>query len=63
MKRRNMKLGFATRAIHTGYDPAEAEGALTPPVHLISTYMLRHLPLDDFSLRKICKASAQYECG
>jgi len=34
-----MKLGFATRAIHAGYDPAEAEGALTPPVHLTSTYV------------------------
>jgi methionine-gamma-lyase len=37
--RRNMKLGFATRAIHAGYDPAEAEGALTPPVHLTSTFV------------------------
>jgi methionine-gamma-lyase len=34
-----MKLGFATRAIHAGYDPADAEGALTPPVHLTSTYV------------------------
>jgi hypothetical protein len=33
------KLRFATRAIHTGYDPADAEGALTPPVHLASTYV------------------------
>ena len=36
--RRNSKLGFATRAIHVGYDPADAQGALTPPVHLTSTY-------------------------
>ncbi len=31
--------GFSTRAIHGGYDPADAEGALTPPVHLTSTYV------------------------
>ncbi len=31
-------LGFATRAIHHGYDPSSADGALTPPVHLSSTY-------------------------
>jgi methionine-gamma-lyase len=37
--RRNSELGFATRAIHGGYDPAEAFGALTPPVHLTSTYV------------------------
>lgn len=30
--------GFATRAIHMGYDPADHEGALTPPLHLTSTY-------------------------
>jgi methionine-gamma-lyase len=36
--RRNTKLGFATRAIHVGYDPTEAQGALTPPVHLTSTF-------------------------
>jgi methionine-gamma-lyase len=37
--RRNADFGFATRAIHGGYDPAEAHGALTPPVHLTSTYV------------------------
>ena len=31
-------LGFSTRAIHVGYDPSEAKGALTPPVYLTSTY-------------------------
>jgi methionine-gamma-lyase len=36
--RRDTKLGFATRAIHVGYDPADAQGAPTPPVHLTSTY-------------------------
>lgn len=30
--------GFATRAIHFGYDPQEEHGALTPPLHLTSTY-------------------------
>jgi len=30
--------GFATRAIHLGYDPIDHEGALTPPLHLTSTF-------------------------
>ncbi len=30
--------GFATRAIHAGYDPADEQGALTPPLHLTSTF-------------------------
>ncbi|MEL7108618.1 MAG: methionine gamma-lyase [Pseudomonadota bacterium] len=30
--------GFSTRAIHHGYDPSTAEGALTPPLHLTSTF-------------------------
>lgn len=30
--------GFSTRAIHAGYDPAEEHGALTPPIHLTSTF-------------------------
>lgn len=29
---------FSTRAIHHGYDPLENEGALTPPLHLTSTF-------------------------
>lgn len=36
--RRNSRLGFATRAIHEGYDPATAKGALTPPIYMTSTY-------------------------
>ena len=32
------KEGFATRAIHLGYDPAGYSGALTPPVFMTSTY-------------------------
>jgi methionine-gamma-lyase len=31
-------LGPATRAIHHGYDPAKNDYALTPPVHLTSTF-------------------------
>ncbi|WP_417769888.1 methionine gamma-lyase [Stappia sp.] len=34
----NRPLGFATRAIHHGYDPLANEGALTPPVHMTSTF-------------------------
>lgn len=32
------ELGFATRAIHQGYDPLEHEGSLNPPVYLNSTF-------------------------
>ncbi|MCL4187067.1 MAG: aminotransferase class V-fold PLP-dependent enzyme [Rhodobacteraceae bacterium] len=38
MDRSNAPPGFATRAIHLGYDPAGAEGALTPPIYMTSTY-------------------------
>jgi len=31
-------MGFSTRAIHHGYDPKDSEGALTPPLHLTSTF-------------------------
>ena len=34
----NSKSGFATRAIHHAYDPQQNEGALTPPLHLTSTF-------------------------
>lgn len=30
---------FATRAIHHGYNPMDHEGALTPPLHLTSTFV------------------------
>ena len=30
--------GFATRAIHLGYDPSLHHGSLTPPLHLTSTF-------------------------
>lgn len=32
------KSGFATRAIHHAYDPLQNQGALTPPLHLTSTF-------------------------
>ena len=32
------KRGFATRAIHQGYDPYQPPGALIPPIYLSSTY-------------------------
>lgn len=34
----NRQQGLSTRAIHLGYDPAEHEGALTPPIYMTSTY-------------------------
>lgn len=30
--------GFSTRAIHHAYDPLDNDGALTPPLHLTSTF-------------------------
>jgi methionine-gamma-lyase len=35
-------LGFATRAIHLGHDPAKCEGALLPPVYLTSTFVFEN---------------------
>ncbi len=35
---RNRPDSFSTRAIHHGYNPMENEGALTPPLHLTSTF-------------------------
>ena len=37
-RQRNAEQGFATRAIHLGYDPADEHGALTPPIFMTSTY-------------------------
>ena len=34
----NRTQGFATRAIHNAYDPLQNDGALTPPLHLTSTF-------------------------
>jgi methionine gamma-lyase len=38
MKSKSTSLGFATRAIHLGYDPTHCDGALVPPVYLTSTF-------------------------
>ncbi len=38
MTKRNPSAGFATRAIHHGYDPLEYHGALNPPVFMSSTF-------------------------
>jgi len=35
---KSTELGFATRAIHHGYDARGSEGALTPPLHMTSTF-------------------------
>lgn len=37
-KKRNIPNGFATRAIHFGYEPLDYHGALNPPVFLSSTF-------------------------
>jgi len=34
----NPKNGFSTRAIHFGYNPADHQGALVPPIHTSATY-------------------------
>lgn len=36
-------LGFASRAIHFGYEAREHEGALTPPLHLTSTFTFENV--------------------
>jgi O-acetylhomoserine/O-acetylserine sulfhydrylase-like pyridoxal-dependent enzyme len=38
MATNNHERGFATRAIHHGYDPLDYHGALNPPLFLTSTY-------------------------
>lgn len=37
-KQADVSVGFSTAAIHHGYDPADASGALIPPLHLTSTF-------------------------
>jgi methionine-gamma-lyase len=36
---RNHPISFSTMAIHHGYNPMDNEGALTPPLHLTSTFV------------------------
>ncbi|MEM7727727.1 MAG: methionine gamma-lyase [Pseudomonadota bacterium] len=38
-KSRPHQAGFATRAIHHGYDPVQGGGSLVPPVHMTSTFV------------------------
>lgn len=38
----SLNQGFATRAIHAAYDPKDNEGALTPPLHLTSTFVFEN---------------------
>lgn len=38
MPSHNQKTGFSTRAIHFGYDPAQNQGALVPPIYTSATY-------------------------
>lgn len=35
----HLSYGFETRAIHAGYNPADCEGALCPPLHMSSTFV------------------------
>ncbi|KAA3650732.1 MAG: methionine gamma-lyase [Proteobacteria bacterium] len=35
---KNKQPHFATRTIHSGYDPQQHQGALTPPIHTSSTF-------------------------
>ena len=37
-RKRNSPQGFATRAIHSGYNPLDHDGALNPPVYFSSTF-------------------------
>ncbi|GLQ21606.1 methionine gamma-lyase [Algimonas porphyrae] len=39
MRDSNSPSGFATRAIHHGYDPLDHGGSLAPPVHMTSTFV------------------------
>ncbi len=34
----NNKLSFATRSVHAGYDSADNEGSLNPPIYMTSTF-------------------------
>ena len=40
-KKRNTPYGFATRAIHHGYNPQDYHGALNPPIFMSSTFGFR----------------------
>jgi methionine-gamma-lyase len=42
------RFGFATRAIHHGYDPLDHQGALVPPIHVSATFAF---PTTDYGMR------------
>lgn len=43
------RLGFSTRAIHHGYDPAEHKGAVSPPVYFTSTYTFESVEANELA--------------
>ena len=49
--------GFATRAIHHGYDPLDHQGALVPPLHLSATFAF---PDTDDGMRRFTGDAAGY---
>jgi methionine-gamma-lyase len=51
------RTGFATRAIHHGYDPLDHQGALVPPVHLSATFAF---PDTDDGMRRFTGETVGY---
>jgi methionine-gamma-lyase len=51
------RLGFATRAIHHGYDPLDHQGALVPPIHVSATFAF---PTTDYGMRIFTGEQAGY---
>jgi methionine-gamma-lyase len=51
------RTGFATRAIHHGYDPLDHQGALVPPLHLSATFAF---PDTDDGMRRFTGESAGF---
>jgi methionine-gamma-lyase len=49
--------GFATRAIHHGYDPLDHQGALVPPIHVSATFAF---PTTDYGMRIFTGEQAGY---
>jgi len=43
MPKNSNRLGFATRAIHTGQEPDQESGAVAPPIHPTSTYVQQEI--------------------
>lgn len=51
------RTGFATRAIHHGYDPLDHQGALVPPLHLSATFAF---PDTDDGMRRFTGEAGGY---